>query len=149
MVLFVFSFDFVSALLEVTSKNINNFTYQYVNSRCIAGIKAVIVTPLMTPKLKLSCCTILTPPRYASTRQTNLSQLSQLWAILFIGRAPRPQALILMKITPAARIYGLHLCSEVFFIFFRQEPIDGMLHIVKTAIYFQLHVILHDRPQGC
>ena len=26
---------------------------------------------------------------------------------------------------------------------------DGMLHIVKTAIYFQIHVILHDRPQGC
>ena len=25
----------------------------------------------------------------------------------------------------------------------------GMLHIVKTAIYFQIHVILHDRPQGC
>ena len=40
-------------------------------------------------------------------------------AILFIGRAPRPQALILLKIAPAARTYGLHLCSEVFFIFFR------------------------------
>ena len=46
------------------------------------------------------------------------SQLSQS-AILFIGRAPRPQALTLMKIAPAARTYGLHLCSEVFFIFFR------------------------------
>ena len=26
---------------------------------------------------------------------------------------------------------------------------DGMLHIVKTAIYFQIHVILHDRHQEC
>ena len=26
---------------------------------------------------------------------------------------------------------------------------DAMLHIAKTAIYFQRHVILHDRPQGC
>ena len=34
-------------------------------------------------------------------------------------RAPRPQALIVMKIAPAARTYGLHLYSEVFFIFFR------------------------------
>ena len=24
-----------------------------------------------------------------------------------------------------------------------------MLHIVKTAIYVQMHVISHDRPQGC
>ena len=46
------------------------------------------------------------------------SRLSQL-AILFIGRAPLPQALILMKIAPTARTYGLHLCSEVFLIFFR------------------------------
>ena len=26
---------------------------------------------------------------------------------------------------------------------------DNMLHLVKTAIYFQIHVILHDAPQGC
>ena len=25
---------------------------------------------------------------------------------------------------------------------------DGMLHIVKTAFYVEIHVILHDRPQG-
>ena len=46
------------------------------------------------------------------------SQLSQS-AILFIGRAPRPQALILLKIAPAARTYGLHLFSEAFLIFLR------------------------------
>ena len=32
---------------------------------------------------------------------------------------PRPKALILLKIAPAARTYGLHVCSEVLFIFFR------------------------------
>ena len=30
-----------------------------------------------------------------------------------------------------------------------QNFTDGTLRIVKTAIYFQIHVILHDRPQGC
>ena len=55
------------------SKNINNFTYQYVNSRCLAGIKVVIVIPLIIPKLKLSCLIIiLTPPWHASTCHTNL-----------------------------------------------------------------------------
>ena len=40
---------------------------------------------------------------------------------MFIGRATRPQALILLnlKISPAARTCGLDLCSEAFFIFFR------------------------------
>ena len=53
------------------SKNIN-VTYQVI-SRCIAGIKAVIVIPLMTPKLKLSCrIIILTPPWHASPCHTNL-----------------------------------------------------------------------------
>ena len=32
--------------------------------------------------------------------------------ILFIGSAPRPQALILLKIAATARTYGLDLCSE-------------------------------------
>ena len=42
-------------------------------SRSIAGKKAVIVIPLTIPKLKLSCrIIILTPPRYCSTRHTNL-----------------------------------------------------------------------------
>ena len=35
-------------------------------------------------------------------------------AILFIGSAPRPQALILLKIAAIARTYGLDLCSEAF-----------------------------------
>ena len=39
-------------------------------------------------------------------------------AILFIGSSPHPQALILLKIAPAARTYGLHLCSEAFFNFY-------------------------------
>ena len=26
---------------------------------------------------------------------------------------------------------------------------DGMLHIVKTAFYVEIHLILHDRPPGC
>ena len=53
-------------------KNINNFTY-HVISRCIADIKAVMVFPLMIPKLKLSCRTIiLTPPWHYSTCHTNL-----------------------------------------------------------------------------
>ena len=40
---------------------------------------------------------------------------------MFIGRATRPQALILLnlKISPAARTCGLDLCSKAFFIFFR------------------------------
>ena len=38
------------------------------------------------------------------------NELSQ--DILFIGSAPRPQALILLKITAAARTYGLDLSSE-------------------------------------
>ena len=37
-------------------------------------------------------------------------------AILFIGSSLHPQALILLKIAPAARTYGLHLCSEECFI---------------------------------
>ena len=37
-------------------------------------------------------------------------------AILFNGSSPHPQALILLKIAPAARTYGLHLCSEACFI---------------------------------
>ena len=37
-------------------------------------------------------------------------------AILFIGSSPHPQALILLKIAPATRTYGLHLCSEACFI---------------------------------
>ena len=40
-------------------------------------------------------------------------------AILFIGSSLHPQALILLKIAPAARTYGLHLCFLTFFIFFR------------------------------
>ena len=47
-------------------------------------------------------------------------------AILFIGKAPRPQALILLKIAPAARTYGLHLCCEAFFIF--------ISHVVERKI---------------
>ena len=40
---------------------------------------------------------------------------------MFIGRATRPQALILLnlKIAPAAGTCGLDLCSEAVFIFFR------------------------------
>ena len=26
---------------------------------------------------------------------------------------------------------------------------NSMLHIGKTAFYMEIHVILHDRPQGC
>ena len=37
-------------------------------------------------------------------------------AILFIGSSLHPQALILLKIAPAARTYGLHLCSEACFV---------------------------------
>ena len=59
--------------MEVQSKNINNFTYQYVISLCIAGIKVVMVTQLTIPKLKLSCrIIILTPPWHASPCHTNL-----------------------------------------------------------------------------
>ena len=104
------------------SKNINNFTYPHATSRCLPGINAVIVIPLTIPKLKLSCrIIILTPPRHYSPCHTNLciAPQTEQSAILFIGRAPRPQALILLKIAPAARTYGLHLCSEAFFIFFR------------------------------
>ena len=43
------------------------------------------------------------------------NELSQ--DILFIGSAPRPQALILLKIAAAARTYGLDLCSERCFSF--------------------------------
>ena len=60
-----------------------------------------------------------------------LSRLRQS-AILFIGRALRPQALILLKIAPAARTYGLHLCSEVFFIFSR-------------LFYLRVSMVLTDR----
>ena len=55
------------------SKNINNFTYHSVKSRCIAGIKPVKVIPLIIPKLKLSCrIVILTPPWHYSMCHTNL-----------------------------------------------------------------------------
>ena len=45
------------------------------------------------------------------------NELSQ--DILFIGSAPCPQALILLKIAAAARTYGLDLCSERRFDFVR------------------------------
>ena len=45
-----------------------------------------------------------------------LSQLI-LKAILSIGSAPRPQALILLKIAAAARTYGLDLYPEAFVLF--------------------------------
>ena len=55
------------------SKNINNFTYHLVTSRCLSDINAVLVIPLMIPKLKLSCrIIILTPPWHVSTCNTNL-----------------------------------------------------------------------------
>ena len=45
----------------------------YPKSRCIAGIKEVMVIPLTIPKLKLSCLIIIhTPPWHASTCHTNL-----------------------------------------------------------------------------
>ena len=86
MVLFVFSigqneistsslttFWFCQSLLEMKSKNINNFTYHIAISRCLPGIKAVIVIPLTIPKLKLSCrIIILTPPWHYSSCHTNL-----------------------------------------------------------------------------
>ena len=68
------------------SKNINNFTYQYVNSRCLAGIKVVMVIPLIIPKLKLSCLIIiLTPPWHASTCHTNLCKARQTELIEPVG----------------------------------------------------------------
>ena len=45
-----------------------------------------------------------------------LSQLT-LKAILSIGGAPCPQALILLKIAAAARTYGLHFYREAFVLF--------------------------------
>ena len=53
------------------------------------------------------------------------NELSQ--DILFIGSAPRPQALILLKIAAAARTYGLDLSSErrfhfVLFVFIYHVP---------------------------
>ena len=54
----------------------------------------------------------LTRQWHVSTYNTNLcpSELGE--DMLFIGSAPRPQALILLKIAAAARTYGLDLCSE-------------------------------------
>ena len=50
-----------------------NFTYPLAISRCLAGINAVIVIPLMTPKFKLSCLMIiLTPPWHYSPCHRNL-----------------------------------------------------------------------------
>ena len=54
----------------------------------------------------------LTRQRHGSTYNTNLRPNELGEDILFIGSAPRPQALILLKITAAARIYWLDLCSE-------------------------------------
>ena len=60
------------------SKNINNFTYQRVTSRCLAGINAVIVIPLTIPKLKPTCrIIILAPPWNYSTCHTNLGKAMQ------------------------------------------------------------------------
>ena len=55
------------------SKNINNFTYHTAISRCLPGTKAVTVTPLTIPKLKLTCrIIVLTPPWHCSPCHTNL-----------------------------------------------------------------------------
>ena len=54
----------------------------------------------------------LTLQWHGSTYNTNLCPNELGEDILFIGSAPRPQALILLKITAAARIYWLDLCSE-------------------------------------
>ena len=61
-------------------------------------------------------------PHDTAPRATKLS-VKPFWlstlphsAILFIASSPHPQALILLKIAPAARTYGLHLCSEACFI---------------------------------
>ena len=57
---------------------------------------------------------------------------------MFIKSATRPQALILLKIAPAARTYGLHLFSEELFIFFRlffKVPIQGdVFHFLKLLL---------------
>ena len=144
--------------MEVKSKNINNFTYQ-VMSRCIAGIKVVMVIPLTIPKLKLSCRIIILTPHDTLPCATQLcvapdrlSPLSQS-AILFIGRAPRPQALILLKIAPAARTYGLHLFSEAFLIFLRlflfpmwwKENSDKInkMHIQGDVFHFPKNAFKH------
>ena len=53
--------------------NWHNFTYRHVISRCLVGIKAVIVIPLIKPKLKLSRRIIILPsPWHGSPCHTNL-----------------------------------------------------------------------------
>ena len=59
----------------------------------------------------------LTRQWHGSTYNTNLRPNELGEDILFIGSAPRPQALILLKIAAAARTYGLDLCSERCFSF--------------------------------
>ena len=54
------------------SRHVDNFTYLHVISHCLPGIKPVIVIPLTTPKLKLSCRSILSLPWHDSTCHTNL-----------------------------------------------------------------------------
>ena len=52
--------------------NWHNFTYRHVISRCLVGIKAVIVIPLIKPKLKLSYRIIILPsPWHGSPCHTN------------------------------------------------------------------------------
>ena len=125
-------------------KNINNFTYPHALSRCIAGINAVIVIPLTIPKLKLSCLIIiLTPPWHGSPCHTNLciavqtEQEGMPEGHFVYWKITSSQSLILLKIAPAARTYGLHLCSEELFIFFRlffKVPIQGdVFHFPKNA----------------
>ena len=111
-----------SVLLEVKSKNINNFTYRPVTWRPLPGINAAPVIPLIAPKLKLSCLIIiLTPPWHDSTCHTNLciAPHPEKGGHFVYWKITSSQALILLKIAPAARTYGLHLCSEELFIFFR------------------------------
>ena len=45
--------------------------------------------------------------------------------------------IVIKKLASNDALLQLHSYSFVFD--------DGMLHIVKTAIYFEIHVILHDR----
>ena len=85
-------------------------------------------------------------------------QLSWQNAILFIGRAPRPQALILLKIAPAARTYGLHLFlfSIVCFYFpygcysftrLRSTPAHKQSMKMQSRLWWQ--VLSGFRTQSC
>ena len=67
------------------------------------------------------------------------NELSQ--DILFIGSAPRPQALILLKIAPAARTYGLHLCTGARFS--KVPIINGPGKLSPFTLKIEVSIVLH------